>query len=249
MLKRSFPRLFWRIGAVARITGIPQHMLRSWEREFTQLRPGRDPSGVRVYRERDFRIVLLLQNMIERNGQSIAQVRTFLKEDPARFDALLDDIDLEAVLAARRKPSLPSGDRKESPMSDDENSTEQHRNGHEEPGKPNPWDDPALAQPEGEGDDEKAPSGVVMTTDHGPSEAQVNHTEAHVDSSHGNSSGSDEVMLPPEHAPPSHEPLPAWAIAELRALRRELVALEQMIAALAVERPTGDDPTPTKDDD
>ena len=41
---------FFRIAEVSRIVGVPTHVLRYWEREFSVVRPLRTPSNQRLYR-------------------------------------------------------------------------------------------------------------------------------------------------------------------------------------------------------
>jgi DNA-binding transcriptional MerR regulator len=101
MLKRSFKRLFWRIGDVTELTGLDQQTLRNWEQEFKQLRPRREPSGVRTYRERDLKLVLLLSGLIVEDAQSIDEVRQFLDENKDELNDLLEDIDIEAISRAK----------------------------------------------------------------------------------------------------------------------------------------------------
>lgn len=97
MLKRSFKRLYWRISDVCELTGLDQQTLRGWEQDFKQLRPRRDSSGVRVYRERELRLVILLNELIAEDKQEIAEVRRFLNDNKKDLNDLLDAIDLEAI--------------------------------------------------------------------------------------------------------------------------------------------------------
>ncbi|MFB3073158.1 MAG: MerR family DNA-binding transcriptional regulator, partial [bacterium] len=42
-------KLFFKIGEVARITGVKPHVLRYWESEFKLLKPVKSSTGQRVY--------------------------------------------------------------------------------------------------------------------------------------------------------------------------------------------------------
>ena len=95
MLKRSFTRLYWRIGDVSEITGIEQQTLRNWQDEYRQLRPGRDASGVRVYRERDLRIVLLLRQLLVDEECSTDEVHDVLDGDREGLNELLSGVSLD----------------------------------------------------------------------------------------------------------------------------------------------------------
>ncbi len=44
---------FFRIGEVARITGLESYVLRFWEEEFGALKPAKSKSGQRVYTRKD----------------------------------------------------------------------------------------------------------------------------------------------------------------------------------------------------
>ncbi|MEE9519299.1 MAG: MerR family transcriptional regulator, partial [bacterium] len=46
-------KLFFKIGEVARITGVKPHVLRYWESEFKLLKPVKSSTGQRVYQKRD----------------------------------------------------------------------------------------------------------------------------------------------------------------------------------------------------
>ncbi len=57
-------KVFFRIGEVARITGVKTHVLRYWESEFRSLRPKKSPSGQRRYRRSDVDLVLELKALL-----------------------------------------------------------------------------------------------------------------------------------------------------------------------------------------
>jgi len=244
MLKRRFPRLYWRIGEVSQLTGIPQKTLRGWEHEFAQLRPRRDASGVRVYRERDFRLVLLLQTMIEKHGQAIAEVRSFLEDDPAGADQALEGVDLDTVIRTRRRAAPPSGD--EGPSVGEV----QERDALAEPDEPNPWDDAALAGLGGDASElstapADAPGSEERTTTFVPAETDsVVTQDAPLQPQR---SDTAEEVSDRTHPAKANEPLPAWAVEELLALRKELVALVRMIETLAEELPNSGDSSQPKD--
>ena len=60
--KKELPdKLFFKIGEVSEISGIPTHVLRFWEAEFKQIRPKRTPSGQRMYRKKDVELILKIK--------------------------------------------------------------------------------------------------------------------------------------------------------------------------------------------
>ena len=57
-------KLFFKIGEVARITGVKPHVLRYWESEFKLLKPVKSSTGQRVYQKRDVEKVLVIRNLL-----------------------------------------------------------------------------------------------------------------------------------------------------------------------------------------
>ena len=57
-------KLFFRIGEVAELTGVPPYVLRYWESEFKLLRPRKNHAGQRVYRKGDIDLVLRIKRLL-----------------------------------------------------------------------------------------------------------------------------------------------------------------------------------------
>lgn len=57
-------KLFFRIGEVANLTGVPPYVLRYWESEFKLLRPRKNHAGQRVYRKQDIELVLRIKRLL-----------------------------------------------------------------------------------------------------------------------------------------------------------------------------------------
>ncbi len=66
---------FFKIGEVSRIVGVPTHVLRYWEREFSLVRPRRAPSKQRVYRRKDVETLLHIKNLLHDEKYTIAGAR------------------------------------------------------------------------------------------------------------------------------------------------------------------------------
>jgi len=61
----SIPKkLYFKIGEVSKITGLPAHVLRFWETEFGRIKPKRSTSGQRLYRRRDVKLVLKIKDLL-----------------------------------------------------------------------------------------------------------------------------------------------------------------------------------------
>ena len=74
-------KLCFRIGEVAAICAVPSYVLRFWEREFAQLRPGKGGSGQRLYRRRDVEMVLRIKGLLYDEGYTIPGARQLLRGD------------------------------------------------------------------------------------------------------------------------------------------------------------------------
>ena len=57
-------KLYYRIGEVEELTGVPAYVLRYWESEFKLLRPKKNPAGQRVYRHRDLELVKRIKTLL-----------------------------------------------------------------------------------------------------------------------------------------------------------------------------------------
>ena len=57
-------KLYYRIGEVEAMTGVPAYVLRYWESEFKLLRPKKNPAGQRIYRRRDLDLVLRIKTLL-----------------------------------------------------------------------------------------------------------------------------------------------------------------------------------------
>ena len=68
-------RLFYRIGEVSRLTGLEQYVLRYWETEFPQIRPEKGKTGQRRYTKKDLDNILLIKQLLYKDGYTIAGAR------------------------------------------------------------------------------------------------------------------------------------------------------------------------------
>lgn len=65
----------YRIGTLARLTGITTHALRVWERRYGALAPERTPGGARLYGDEDVKRLRLVKKLLER-GYTISAIAT-----------------------------------------------------------------------------------------------------------------------------------------------------------------------------
>lgn len=76
-------KLYYKIGEVAKFTGIKTHVLRYWETEFKAIRPNKSRSNQRLYRKQDVELILYLKDLLYNQGFTIAGARKKLREKPA----------------------------------------------------------------------------------------------------------------------------------------------------------------------
>ena len=65
-------KLYFRIGEVSRLCGLPSYVLRFWETEFNQLKPSKSGTGQRMYRKIDVENVLRIKKLLYDQGFTIA---------------------------------------------------------------------------------------------------------------------------------------------------------------------------------
>lgn len=71
---------YYRIGEVARLTGIKPYVLRYWESEFRWMAPGKSRSNQRLYRRRDIDAILLIKKLLYEQRFTIAGAKKKLRE-------------------------------------------------------------------------------------------------------------------------------------------------------------------------
>ncbi len=73
-------KLYFKIGEVSRIVGVPAYVLRFWEGEFPGLKPQKSRSQQRVYRRRDVETLLKIKHLLYVQRFTIAGARKQLRE-------------------------------------------------------------------------------------------------------------------------------------------------------------------------
>ena len=125
------PKLYFRIGEVGRLVGVPAHVLRYWESEFRAVRPVKSASGQRVYSRRDVERLQLITRLLRDERYTLEGARRALRERgldddanvPARPEVLHGALvrardrlrGLEAHLDALAAPAAPVPARSERP--------------------------------------------------------------------------------------------------------------------------------------
>lgn len=82
MQSKKIKKLYYSIREVSEHTGVEQHVLRFWEKEFSQLRPKRGRSGNRAYTARDLKVILAIKDLLYVQKYTIQGAVEQLKKDP-----------------------------------------------------------------------------------------------------------------------------------------------------------------------
>jgi DNA-binding transcriptional MerR regulator len=77
-------KLYFRIGEVSRLCGLPSYVLRFWETEFPQLKPSKSGTGQRMYRKQNVENVLHIKKLLYDQGFTIAGARQQLRAEVKR---------------------------------------------------------------------------------------------------------------------------------------------------------------------
>lgn len=77
-------KLYFKIGEVSALVGVPAYVLRFWETEFRQIIPRRTESGQRLYRRQDVVAILRVKELLHDRRYTIEGARQHLKKDSHR---------------------------------------------------------------------------------------------------------------------------------------------------------------------
>jgi len=72
-------KLYFKIGEVAQIVGVPAYVLRYWETEFKVIKPQKSRAQQRVYRRRDVETLLKIKHLLYAKKFTIAGARQQLR--------------------------------------------------------------------------------------------------------------------------------------------------------------------------
>lgn len=72
-------KLYFRIGEVSRLVGVPASVLRYWETEFPSLAPKKSGKGHRLYRRKDIELLLEVKRLLYEERYTIEGARRHLE--------------------------------------------------------------------------------------------------------------------------------------------------------------------------
>ncbi len=70
---------FYSITEVSKITGVEPHVLRYWENEFANLRPGKNRAGKRDYEKKDIELIFKIRELLYEEQYTIAGAKKKLE--------------------------------------------------------------------------------------------------------------------------------------------------------------------------
>lgn len=79
-------KLYYSIREVSELTGVESHVLRFWEKEFSQLNPRRGRSGNRAYTERNIKVILAIKDLLYAQKYTIQGAVERLKIDRSLWE-------------------------------------------------------------------------------------------------------------------------------------------------------------------
>jgi DNA-binding transcriptional MerR regulator len=92
---------YFKIGEVARITGVKPHVLRYWESEFGAIRPQKSRTNQRLYRRRDVELLITIKQLLYQEGYTIAGAARRLRELSREKKSGTSDLELLKSLKAQ----------------------------------------------------------------------------------------------------------------------------------------------------
>ena len=72
-------KLFFKIGEVAHLTGVEQHVLRYWEEEIEVLKPKKNRAGQRLYQKKDIELIFEIKQLLYAEKFTLAGARKKIK--------------------------------------------------------------------------------------------------------------------------------------------------------------------------
>jgi DNA-binding transcriptional MerR regulator len=85
-------KLYFKIGEVADLVGVPPYVLRYWESEFSIVRPNKTASKHRLYRRKDVETLLEIKRLLHEERFTIEGARKRLRNPPSKDEPQQDEL-------------------------------------------------------------------------------------------------------------------------------------------------------------
>tara|TARA_R110002049_G_scaffold28378_6_gene97590 strand:+ start:1686 stop:1994 length:309 start_codon:yes stop_codon:yes gene_type:complete len=69
------------MGEVSKLTGLAPHVLRSWEKNYSELHPKKNSAGNRAYKDEEVELIFKIKELLEDKKYTSAGVKKVLKKD------------------------------------------------------------------------------------------------------------------------------------------------------------------------
>ena len=90
-------KLYFKVGEVSTIVGVPAYVLRFWETEFKKINPKRTDSGQRLYRKSDIELILRIKHLLYEKNFTIQGAKQHLKTKTAAKKEKSSTITLDEI--------------------------------------------------------------------------------------------------------------------------------------------------------
>jgi len=80
-LNSGSEKLYYSISEVCGITGLKPHVLRYWETAFPMLKPSKNQSGNRVYKQEDIELIKLISRLLYQERYTIDGARQKIEDN------------------------------------------------------------------------------------------------------------------------------------------------------------------------
>jgi len=73
-------KLYYSMGEVSKLTNLPPHVLRNWEKTYSELTPKKNSAGNRAYTDEDLALIFKIKQLVEDQKFTSEGVKRVLKE-------------------------------------------------------------------------------------------------------------------------------------------------------------------------
>ncbi|MCK9279684.1 MAG: MerR family transcriptional regulator [Melioribacteraceae bacterium] len=79
-------KLYYSISEVSKLSGLEQYILRYWETEFEQLKPGKNRAGNRIYTNKDIKLIIYIKKLLREEKYTIEGAKKILEDYSSQSD-------------------------------------------------------------------------------------------------------------------------------------------------------------------